>query len=193
MSGRMQSLFKREEELARSLINPQGLYRIVKSDLLRKHYIFKDADLVAFGVCTIGEGLEKRVNMYFKEGEGTRGVILDAIGTVATEAVTELVNRDVEKWASENGYRFTRRFSPGYGPWDVRGQDLVFSHLGCFTAGVKLLPAKIMKPLKSVTFACKLGIGEMEEINRGRCSSCNMQGSCAYCRQGLNCNQAYVE
>ncbi|MFZ5633008.1 MAG: hypothetical protein ACOY40_09195 [Bacillota bacterium] len=191
MRGMIQNLLRQEENLARSLINPRGLFRIVKADSLRRHNLFSDAGLVAFGVCTIGEELEKQVHNYFMEGESVRGVILDAIGTAATEAVTDLVNRDLEKWASTNGYGITRRFSPGYGPWDVRDQDLVFRHLGRFTAGVQLMASKLMKPLKSVSFACKLGVGRMEEINQGRCSSCSMQGRCSFRREGLSCSQAY--
>jgi hypothetical protein len=184
------NLLKQEEDRARLLINPRGLYRVVKAASLRRQNIFHDADLVAFGVSTIGDELEKQVHQFFDQGDGTRGVILDAIGTVATEAITDIVNRDLERWASTSGYHTTRRFSPGYGSWDVRGQDLVFSHLGHFTAGVRLSSSKLMAPLKSVSFACKIGTGYMEEINRGRCSSCGMWNRCNFRRGGLSCNQA---
>lgn len=187
-------LLEEEIERARSLINPRGLYKIIDAGPLREHKFFHDAQKIAFGICTIGEKLEKEVKKLFKSGEGTRGVLLDAVGSVAAEAITNLVNAEAEEWAATHGLNITRRFSPGYSGWNVRDQKLVFEQLGKFTAGVKLTPAGIMVPLKSVSFACKLSTDSMVEINKGdKCASCNLRGRCAFSAEGGVCRKKAKE
>lgn len=190
LRSRILHLLEQEEERARALINPRGMYCILEAGPYRGQKIFRDAELVAFGIATAGEKLEKQVQEFFRQGEGTRGVLLDAIGSVAAEAITDEVNKHLDRWAAAQGYKTTRRFSPGYGPWDVRGQELVFKSLGRFTAGVRLSSSRLMSPLKSVSFACKLGRGVLEEINEGRCTACNMRDRCSYRRQGDACGKA---
>lgn len=186
VSGKIMRLLNEEIKRARTLINPHGLYRIVNAEPFTAHKLFSDAEKVAFGVCTIGDELEQEIKQMFKAGEGTRAVLLDAVGSVCAEAITNWVNDELIKWALANNLKITRRFSPGYGDWNVTEQSLIFACLGKFTAGVKLSPSGIMTPLKSVTFACKLGTGEMEEINKGdKCESCNRRNSCAFSEKGI--------
>lgn len=186
IKGKILRILEEELEKARSLISPRGLYKIIDAKPLNGHRFFRDAQKIAFGICTIGDKLEKEIKRLFKTGEGTRGVLLDAIGSVCAEAITDLVNAAAEEWARTRGYKITRRFSPGYSGWNVKDQKLVFEHLGRSTAGVQLTPSGIMLPLKSVTFACKIGMDKMEEINKGqKCSSCNMRGRCAFSSEGV--------
>ena len=187
-------LLDEEMEKARTLINPRGLYRVVEVGELRNHKFFHDAQQIAFGVCTIGEKLDQEVKRLFKSGEGTRGVLLDAVGSVCAEATTDLVNAETEEWASKNKLNITRRFSPGYSGWNVRDQKLVFAQLGKFTAGVKLTSSGIMLPIKSVSFACKLSTKNMVEINKGqKCASCNMRGRCAFSAEEGVCRKTAKE
>lgn len=190
MRSRILNLLEEEEERARALINPRGIYCVLEAGPFKSQKIFRDAEMVAFGIATVGEKLEKQVKQFFRQGEGTRAVLLDAVGSVAAEAITDVVNGQLDRWAAARGCRTTRRFSPGYGPWDVRGQDLVFKSLGRFTAGVRLSSSRMMSPLKSVSFACKLGRSALEEINEGRCTACNMRKSCAFRRDGGTCSKA---
>lgn len=193
IGGKIMRLLDEETNRARTLINPRGLYRIVDAGPFIVHKLFKDAQKIAFGVCTIGEKLEQEVKKMFKSGEGTRAVLLDAIGSVCAEAITNRVNDELINWAISNNLKITRRFSPGYGSWNVNEQSFVFECLGKFTAGVKLNPSGIMTPLKSVTFACKLGTAKMEEINKGdKCKSCNMRENCAFSQKGI-CHKTAIE
>ena len=194
IGGKILRLLDEEIEKARTLINPRGLYKIVEVGNLKDHKFFSDAQKVVFGVATVGEKLEKEVKRLFKSGEGTRGVLLDAVGSVCAEAITDLVNAEAEEWASKNGLNITRRFSPGYSGWNVREQKLVFDYLGKFTAGVKLTTSGIMVPLKSVSFACKLSSEKMVEINKGdKCASCNMRGRCAFSAEEGVCRKTAKE
>lgn len=184
--GKILRLLEEEIERACSLIRPRGLFTVIDALPLKEHKFFHDAQKIVFGVCTIGEKLEKEVKRFFKSGECTRGVLLDAVGSVAAEAITNMVNAEAEKWASARNLNITRRFSPGYSGWSVRDQELVFKYLGESTGGVQLTPSGMMVPLKSVSFACKLSTEQMEEVNKGdKCASCNLRGHCAYSRDGV--------
>jgi len=151
--------------------------------------MFSDAEKLAFSVCTIGSALEKRVQELFSRGEGARGVILDSVGSATVERVADLLDEEVLKWGSLEGLRATRRFSPGYGGWPVEGQELIFGYLkeASIQVGVSLSPSKMMNPIKSVSFAIKLGNGHMEEINKRACSSCTLYGRCSFQVGGETC------
>lgn len=195
VGARIRKMVEQEMDTARTLISPRGYFRIVDAAPLRKWEYFSDAERVAFGVATIGEALETRVKALFAAAEGTRGVLLDAAGSAAAEAVTDLVNREVRRWAKRTGYRTTRRFSPGYGTWSVEGQELVFQHLRdrkVEQLGVTLTPSLLMVPLKSVSFAIKLGRQSMLEVNKGRCVSCALEKNCPFRGRDDVCRKASV-
>jgi len=192
ISSRVERMLEREIEAAYRLIVPRGYFCTVDAPALPSIRLFQDAEKVAFGVATIGSRLERKVNALFQQGEAARGVLLDAVGSVAAEAVTDLVNREVNRYASGLGFKTTRRFSPGYGPWHVDGQHLVFQYLGKAAGriGITLTSSNLMIPLKSVSFAVKMGRGKMEEINLGRCASCSMAERCPFRHDRRLCTKA---
>ena len=182
LNKRILQILDLEMTEASELLAPRGYFGIFEAPLLRREKVFRDAEMVAFGVCTIGNALEKRVGELFNRDEGVRGVVLDAVGSTAAEKVADLLNKEVLKWGSRRGLRATRRFSPGYGGWSVSGQDLIFGYLRETQekTGVTLSPSQMMTPLKSVSFAVKLGKGYLEEINKGACGSCTLYGRCLF-------------
>lgn len=182
LSGRIRQMLEEELEDARELITPRGYFGILEAAPLHREKLFRDAEKVAFGVCTIGDALEKRVEKLFEQGEAVRGLILDAIGSAAAEEAAEMLNREILQWSRQQRLRATRRFSPGYGHWPVGGQDLIFGLLteAPDRTGVALTPAKMMIPRKSVSFAIKLGRGRLEEIDKGSCRSCALFGRCSF-------------
>lgn len=185
---RILQMIEQEMEEARQLVAPRGYFGVFEAAPLRRERMFSDAEKMAFGVCTIGSALEKRVQELFSRGEGARGVILDAVGSATVERVADLLEEEVLKWGSRKGLRATRRFSPGYGGWPVEGQELIFGYLkeAKERTGISLSPSKMMDPIKSVSFAIKLGKGHMEEINKGACSSCTLYGRCSFQNWGRN-------
>ncbi|MCF8011521.1 MAG: hypothetical protein K9L17_11185 [Clostridiales bacterium] len=174
-------LLDEQLEKARTLIVPRGVYRVLEKNDLVNHKLFFDAQKIAFGVCTIGNELEQEVKRLFACREYTRGVLLDSIGSVSAEAITDIVNDELNNYARQAGLNITRRFSPGYGEWDVQEQKLLFNYMGNLTAGVRMLPSGLMLPIKSVSFACKISNFKMKEVNKGdKCLTCNMRHKCLY-------------
>lgn len=125
INKRIVRIIRQELEHASCLLSGQGHYIRSSADMFRGSALFSDADALAFGLVTIGRELESKVQQLFQKGEGCRAVVLDAIGSVAVEAVADKLNQIMIEGAREQYSFVTRRFSPGYGCWPVTGQQLI--------------------------------------------------------------------
>ncbi len=114
------------------------------------------AQEVAVSICTIGSPLEDRVSEYSTAGELTRGLILDAAGSVLAEAVCDYANEKICVEAARRSLYTTCRVSPGYGRWKIEEQKVVFDLLPGDSIGVSLTKSFMMIPRKSVSFAVRL-------------------------------------
>lgn len=142
--------------------------------------VLRDAHKVAFGIVTIGDKLENETDRLFKKGEGARAMVLDGIGSTAADTTADLLNEVIDNQAKKLGYETTKRFSPGYGKWGLENQDIIFdSFEGAERRiGVYLKSSKMMVPLKSVSFAVKLGKKTMTDNHQEKCSSCIVREKC---------------
>ena len=133
---------------------------------------------VSLALCTVGEGGAEASTRARARGEALDGVILDAIGSAAVEAVADAVEQVIRRVAGDAGYLPGRRVSPGYGKWPVAGQRDMFSLLPAAEAGIELLPSLMMKPQKSISFlvAWRRDPGQ-EEVAHG-CRACSQ----SHCR-----------
>lgn len=166
MDAKTQEIIGEEIEAAKKLFSPK---QVIASDaiklsgrkiLLGPSLIIESPDIVkllqgcsvAFGFAvTIGPALEARRDMYLKDKETTRALVLDAAGSVAVEELARITNNEVAADITKNGYGFTRRFSPGYGDWALSGQKEFLSWLGAEQIGIKLNDNFQMIPEKSVS------------------------------------------
>ena len=85
------------------------------------------------------------------EGEKTRALVMDAIGSVAAETLAELTNKEIINIVSKKGFSTSRRFSPGYGDWNISGQKDLLAWVGAPGIGIKLSDTYQMIPEKSVS------------------------------------------
>ncbi len=143
-------------EISSELIKPKGIYAIRDSKELPAECLFDSTEKVAFSICTIGEGLEKKVKGLSRKGELGKAVILDAIGSVAAESAAEYINQVIKDKAKKENFYCSTRFSPGYGGWELEGQKLFFGLLPADKIGVSLNRSFMMIPRKSVSFAVNL-------------------------------------
>ena len=136
---------------------------------------------VGIGVCTIGEGLERRVRDLWESREFPLAVMLDSVGSAAAECLAEYVNDLLCQVAIPEALRVTNRISPGYAGWDVSDQRCIFSLCPGHLAGVTLNSACVMTPAKSISFL--VGIGPEARVDHyfTQCRRCWMK-ECAYRR-----------
>lgn len=111
--------------------------------------LLKGCSRVTIMAVTIGPGLENESSACFARGEYTLGAIYDAAGSEAVECLADEVNARIEREARAAGYETTPRFSPGYGGWNLTDQAALLELVGA--VGIKLTPAMMLDPQKSVT------------------------------------------
>ena len=156
------------------LIKPEGIFVIRESRELPEECFF-NAEKVAFCICTIGKSLEKQVERLTNQGELTRAVILDAIGSVAAESVAEYLNQVIAGEAKKKKLYCSTRFSPGYGGWKLEAQRFIFDLLPAEKIGVRLNRSFMMIPRKSVSFAINLSRNPFKDNGSTPCEICGLK------------------
>jgi hypothetical protein len=148
----IKSLITEEKKKLDYLLHPASIYTIVGYDETNKHLVFKDAEKVAICICTIGPELEQEVKELMEKNEMTRALILDALGSEAAEEVAIQSDRILAEKAKEMNLWPSKRFSPGYGKWDIKEQRFIFRMLPTADIEVSLTEFCMMVPRKSVSF-----------------------------------------
>lgn len=163
------------ETLGRELIKPQGVYRILERPQADRLSPLRDHDRAGLGICTIGPELEEKVRALMSSGHEPEGYVLDAVGSVAAEAVADVVNARICHWAAAQHLAATPRFSPGYGDWSLEEQRTIFEMLPAAEIGMSLNPSCMMIPRKSVSFAVTFNqdIGQAKSENP--CERCGLE------------------
>ena len=168
LTSQMEKMIKEEIEKANGLINPKADFISFNLTSVTEDTIITDCDALTFNtkylakhligcskaslfVCTIGSRLEESIKGYFTEGEQTRAYIMNGIGSAAVEEVANYVNQLIIKEAEKEGFETVKRFSPGYGDWNLLDQKAIFDVLNPSSIGVALSERCFMMPEKSVS------------------------------------------
>jgi hypothetical protein len=113
------------------------------------------AEHLALFAVTLGEGTSLELERLFAAEEFALACVLDAMASVAADALAELAERRFAAMLRERGWATpdgaALRYSPGYCGWDVTGQRKLFEYLGPERIGLTLTESCLMKPLKSVS------------------------------------------
>ncbi|MDR5660066.1 vitamin B12 dependent-methionine synthase activation domain-containing protein [Serpentinicella sp. ANB-PHB4] len=200
LTEKMSQLIEDCIDEAKRLINPVGIYQTFEIKQINKEKIYladvdyqiKSADIeqlldgsryTTFIAVTIGQQLDNHIDKLNEKGEYTRGLIMDAIGSEAAEESINKLNQIVEQEALQNGYRLTRRFSPGYGDFTITNQNSILDLLNTKEIDLRITDSSILIPRKSVT--ALVGWTKKNNTNRkDKCSYCNLE-HCSY-REGAN-------
>ncbi len=108
--------------------------------------------------------------------------MLNVIGSVAVEEAAEAANAIIRDDVTREGLRCTKRFSPGYGGWDLSEQRWILRVLDGESLGVTLTDGCMMVPRKSITFAVNVGKNPVEMRDDNECEACELV-NCAYRRK----------
>ena len=169
ITGKAGQILSEETERARRLIRPAGVFQLLEIQSNDKRAVtfhtsdfvitssqvarmLHDANRAAFFAATIGPKLEERVSSLSNDGEATRAVILDAIGSETADAVADRLHRTVLSILAEEAQcRVTPRFSPGYGDWPLTAQSDLIDLCGGVSIGISVTPSSLMIPRKSIS------------------------------------------
>lgn len=180
---RIQQAFMQAVEIGQGLLEPTACYDIfpiagrTSSSVKLKGISFESRELVArcrgaeelvAFIVTIGPQLEERVKQLLRT-EPTVALILDSYGSEAVVALARRVRAAIQEYVDSKGYRVGERYCPGYGDWDTKEQQKLFSLLEGDRIGVKLGPGFMMYPRKSYTGVLPLGPEVLEVRPDERC------------------------
>ncbi|MGD8539418.1 MAG: vitamin B12 dependent-methionine synthase activation domain-containing protein [Candidatus Aminicenantes bacterium] len=152
ISSSVLDLIEETKAHAYELLNPRAIFRILDYNKTNRHEIFANAEKVALCICTIGPQIESESARLVKTDALMKGLILDAIGSEATEQVARQTDKRLCQKAREMDLWPSKRFSPGYKSWVIEEQRYVFQVLPGEEIGVKLNESCMMIPRKSVSF-----------------------------------------
>lgn len=172
-------------EEALPLLKPRGAYRLypVTSLTARSMEIagitisgaigeFLDqSKRVAVLVATAGKEISDRSQLAAREGDAFAAWVMDAVGSWAAESAADSLMMRIRSHlqADED---LTLRYSPGYCGMHIGQQKKLFELLPADGVGVRLLPAMLMHPLKSVSGVVGLAPREAVAKYRSPCDRC---------------------
>lgn len=179
----VQLAFTRAVQIGPGLLEPKACYdifpikRITPSSVELKGISFESKELVArcrgakelaVFIATIGSQLEEQVGQLLRT-EPAVAFILDSYGSEVVITVARQVREVIREYASPKSYRVGERYCPGYGDWDTKEQQRLFSLLNGNQMGVKLGPSLMMYPRKSYAGVLPLGPEVLEVKPDERC------------------------
>ena len=159
------------------LMEPRAVWTRLSADEAQTLFVEPTpvAGIVEQGPCwafltTIGDALEKRVQEHFAATRFLEGLLLDASGSAAADAMAERIERLC------TGDESSERFSPGYCSWVMGGQRPLFALLCPDELGVELLPSFLMQPLKSVSGLIVQAPDDKLRVDPSDCADCAARG-----------------
>ena len=122
---------------------------------------------------TVGFEIEREITKKFERGEYLSSVLLDAAATAAVEQAADELEKNFVAKFSKDGFKMRRRFSPGYGDWNLTEQEKIFKICGAEKIGITLSSALMLEPRKSVTAIIGLEKISAEKISSHEKKSCD--------------------
>jgi hypothetical protein len=117
--------------------------------------VYPKAEELALFTATMGGEVSETISELFDRNDFARGVMLDAIASMAADLASEvLADRYLDYLLDEGRATATHHvlgYSPGYCGWHVTGQRKLFDYLTPGEIGVSLNDSCLMSPLKSVS------------------------------------------
>lgn len=181
---RVREMLGEIEEEATPLLQPACAILRADTEFLSRSIFLKDLDAAVLCLVTIGDGVEKAMDAYGRAGEIGKALIMNVFGSAAAEAAADAANDFIRNDVAREGLRCSRRFSPGYGGWDVAEQRWILSALEGDALGVTLTEGCMMVPRKSITFAVNVGENPMEMREDNACDGCELI-NCSYRRETM--------
>lgn len=100
---------------------------------------------------TAGILFSERTSELLNRDEVSAAMIADAAGSAAAESCAETADNFIR--SLEPDRKMTKRYSPGYGDWDVADNRIFLDYLKAKEAGISVNEGGLMRPEKSVSAA----------------------------------------
>ena len=145
---------------------------------------------LAFGVCTLGHGIERRVSALFAQRRVSLALALDALGNqMLMEALRRLQDRILAE-VRRRGLDMAGELRAGDPGLALEAQPAVLRLAGASQIGVRLTGTLALDPLKSASVV--FGVGRnLPPAHWSRCDDCRSRAKCRHhARQSALASQA---
>ena len=142
----------------------------------------KTSKKVAILCVTLGSQIDFLINKYNKTNL-SYAVLFDGAATAYAEHICDIAQDEISKKASEENFKITPRFSPGYGDFDIKIQSEIVK----ITNAQKFINLTVTKesmliPTKSVTSLIGFTYDDIQSCEN-KCAKCNMNKNCKFKRE----------
>ncbi|OGL44519.1 MAG: hypothetical protein A2161_13510 [Candidatus Schekmanbacteria bacterium RBG_13_48_7] len=160
-------LIETEFETVRDLIDVKVIYGVCALDLkspqtiiLENNFYIKSMKLFKFlnysisaylMAITIGPSLDNHIKKLLENGEFSKAVIADVIGSESVEHAANIFHKKIRHEESIKSFSVTGRYSPGYGDWKLEDQLSLHELLETKRIGISLTEGYMMIPQKSIS------------------------------------------
>lgn len=139
---------------------------------------------VACAVCTLGAGLEQRVDALFRDKRPSLALVLDELGTELLFSLSERVVNRVRVEVRRRGLTVAGELRAGDPGLALEAQASVLRLAQAADIGVQLSDGQLMRPFKSTSLMLGVGI-DLPAATWSRCDRCPSKAKCrAYARTG---------
>lgn len=144
--------------------------------------LLRGCEKAAVLAATAGPAVLEAAGREMQAGRLAAGLALDAAGSDAAEKAADAVEAELGRAAAGDGFKLTRRYSPGYCDFDLREQAKIFRLIKPEEIGVRLTESFYLVPVKSVTAVAGLYRGKRRGGIMPPCGACARR-ECAYRRR----------
>ena len=131
----------------------------------------KDAEKLAFFICTAGEQVSIRSKELMNSGFMLEGYVADLVGSVLAEEAMNIIHKEMAESLDIQYVKTTNRYSPGYCDWKVNEQHQLFTLFPENFCGVRLNESALMHPVKSISGV--IGLGHNVKFYKYVCNACS--------------------
>jgi hypothetical protein len=132
--------------------------------------------MLSGAIGTLGDELENRCRDLAGAGKVYDSTLLDAVGTVMLDTLSERISCAIEETCRPAGLWRAARFSPGIDGYPLELQGVLFRMVDSLPIRVRLNSSAIMQPAKSISFFLALTGNPDEGSAKYKCSVCRLAG-----------------
>jgi hypothetical protein len=152
-----------------AILNDEVLFKKGYKIKSRNVAILLKNSFKAYGIgVTIDNAVESKRDEYIKKKEIFNALILDAAGSVGVEETIALAYEQIKTYEENNNNSITRRYSPGYGDWNVENNRELLNWIGAEYIGIKLNESCQMQPEKSISALIGVVKQQSKKAQRGK-------------------------
>jgi len=114
--------------------------------------LLADSEKIVIFAVSIGKNIDEKISEYLKTGDVMAAAVWDAIGSEAVEQCANYVNEYIKTQCLLKDFFVTKRYSAGYGDWDLTENFKIAEILELETFNIRINETGLFYPQKFTFF-----------------------------------------